>query len=553
VNITSGGHQAEFDRPVTVSEALHTLLPGENTPWLGAFKEGRVLELNSVLKHDAALTPITYAMEEGRRIYERSLRFVFLLAIRRCFPEARVRIEHSIGQGVYVELEHMRLTPSDVQFIEDEMRDIVRSDLPFHRHRWSRDEAIAYFSQSGDEDKARLLSYRPYDFFNVYELDGMYEYFYGAMLPSTGHTRVFRLLPRSPGLVGLLPDTANPAQPAAYMNAPKHMMTFRQSNYWCKVLGCSTVADLNGLIAQGGLRDFIRVNEAFHDKSLSEIAQDIMNRNARAIFIAGPSSSGKTTFANRLSIHLRVNGLKPMLISMDDFYLDRDKVALDEDGRPDLEALDALDVKYFKECVHQLLDGQVAMMPRFSFRTGKRKPELVPMTIAPNQPLIIEGIHGLNPALHEGFDRGILCLIYISQLTSLNLDYHNRIRTTDARLLRRIVRDYQFRSTRPEDTLGMWDSVRRGEERWIFPYQEEADIVFNSALHYELPILKTISYDILKQVPKTDPNYIKCSRILKILNYMLPVDLGVLDEIPPLSILREFIGGNTLYMGGAHT
>ena len=219
------------------------------------------------------------------------------------------------------------------------------------------------------------------------------------------------------------------------------------------------------------------------------------------------------------------------------------------DGR----ALDALDVKYFKECVHQLLDGQVAMMPRFSFRTGKRKPELVPMTIAPNQPLIIEGIHGLNPALHEGFDRGILCLIYISQLTSLNLDYHNRIRTTDARLLRRIVRDYQFRSTRPEDTLGMWDSVRRGEERWIFPYQEEADIVFNSALHYELPILKTISYDILKQVPKTDPNYIKCSRILKILNYMLPVDLGVLDEIPPLSILREFIGGNTLYMGGAHT
>ncbi len=552
MKITAGGREAVFESPVTVLEALRTLLPPDGPQVLGAYREGRVVELNSILKQDAALIPITYEVEEGRRIYERSLRFIFLLAVKRCFPDARVRIEHSIGQGVYVELEHMRLTPPDVQCIENEMRDIVQSDLPFHRHRWSRDEAIAYFSQSGDEDKAKLLSYRPYDFFNVYELDGMYEYFYGAMLPSTGYTNVFRLMPRSPGLVGLLPRTDNPSQVAPYLNVPKHMTTFRQSNYWCKVLGCSTVADLNGLIAQGGLRDFIRVNEAFHDKSLSEIAQDIMNRNARAIFIAGPSSSGKTTFANRLSIHLRVNGLKPLLISMDDFYIDRDKVPLEADGKPDLEALDALDVPYFKQCLHQLLDGQVAMMPRFSFRTGQRKPELVPMTVAPNQPLIIEGIHGLNPALHEGFDRSLLCMIYISQLTSLNLDYHNRIRTTDARLLRRIVRDYQFRSTRPEDTLAMWDSVRRGEEKWIFPYQEAADIVFNSALHYELPILKTISYDILRQVPQTDPNYIKCSRILKILNYMLPVDLEVLDEIPPLSILREFIGGNTLYLHPSH-
>ncbi|NLD52918.1 MAG: hypothetical protein GX650_08460 [Clostridiales bacterium] len=325
------------------------------------------------------------------------------------------------------------------------------------------------------------------------------------------------------------------------------MAAFAHSNYWCDVLGCSMAADLNDLIASGGFRDFIRVNEALHDKSLAELAQDIINRDARAIFIAGPSSSGKTTFANRLSIHLRVNGYRPMLISMDDFYRDRASLPLEADGRPDLEALDALDVPRFKQVLHSLLEGRETIMPRFNFITGQSENYPKPVRIDHMQPLIIEGIHGLNPALHEGFDPKVICRIYISLLTSLNLDTHNRIRTTDSRLLRRIVRDYQFRNTRPEDTLLMWDSVRRGEERWIFPYQEQADFVFNSALHYELPVLKTISYDILRQVPQDHPQYIKCNRLLKILNYMLPVDDSAISEIPPLSILREFIGGNTLY------
>ena len=552
MEITLQGNIVQFSAPLSLKEALQSLTPETASGILACFYKGSVLELTTMLNTSGELTPITYRDEEGRRIYERSLRFVFLLAVQRCFPHASARMEHSIGQGIYIELTQQRLAASDVLAIADAMRDIIAEDLPFVRQRWTKQQAITYFEQSNDPDKAQLLSYRPYDYFDVYTCGGMAEYFYGAMLPSTTYVPVFSLHPRAPGLIMLLPDKADPARPAPYLSAPKHMTAFAQSNYWCKVLGCSTTAQLNGLIANGGLRDLIRVNEAFHDKSLSEIAQDIINRGARAIFIAGPSSSGKTTFARRLSIHLRVNGLRPVILSMDDFYRDREALPLEADGKPDLESLDALDVDYFRICLHKLLNGQEALMPRFSFVTGSRETDLVPSRIDNSQPLIIEGIHGLNPELHMGIDPVLLCRVYISQLTSINLDNHNRIRTTDGRLLRRIVRDFKFRDTKPEETLEMWDSVRRGEEKWIFPYQEQADIVFNSALHYELPILKMMAYDMLRQVPKTHPDYIKCSRIIKILHYFLPVDKAILDEIPPLSILREFIGGNTLYLHPKH-
>ena len=538
----------DFPKPVTVLEVFQQLIPENWQSCLGAFQGGAVLELCSIVSKDAVLRPITYQNEEGRRIYERSLRFVFLLAVNRLFPDMQVIIQHSIGSGIYVEFEHMRLQLADLAALEQEMRYIVESDLSFHRHKWSREKAIEYFQSTGDLDKSKLLSYRPYNYFTIYELDGLYEYFYGAMLPSTGYTRVFDMRLHAPGLVALMPSVQNPSLPAEYVSLPKHMSTHRQSNYWIKVLNCSTAAELNALISSGGMREFIRVNEALHNNSLSDIAQDIYNRNARAIFIAGPSSSGKTTFANRLSIQLRVSGLNPIIISLDDFYIDREILPLETNGLPDLEALSALDVDYFQTCLGLLLNGQTAMMPRFNFHAKRREVELVPMRIESDQPLIIEGIHGLNPALHDNFDRKLICLVYISQLTSLNLDKHNRIRTTDARLLRRIVRDSQFRGTLPSETLAMWDNVRRGEENWIFPYQEEADIVFNSALHYELPVFRTIAYDLLRKVPKDDPNYIKCNRILKILNYLIPIDPSLMDEIPPLSILREFIGGNTLYL-----
>lgn len=536
-----------FDRPVTVAQALSQLLPAGHDKPLGAFCQGRVLELNSVLTQDATLRPITFHSEEGRRIYERSLRFILLLAVHRCYPDARVRIEHSIGFGLYLQLTGRRVVQADAKLIEDTMREIVAANLPFKRSRWSRQQAIDYFTRLGWTDKAALLSYRPYDYFNIYECGGLAEYFYGAMLPGTGDVPVFSLRYYPPGLILQMPAPSDPAHPAPYVSRPKHMSTFFESNYWCQILRCSNAADLNDLIATVQLREFIRVNEALHDKSLAEIADDILRMDARVIFLAGPSSSGKTTTANRLKIHLRVLGMRPVLISMDNFYLNRPDVPLDEQGKPDLESLYALDIDCFRQCIRDLLDGKTAQLPQYDFSTGMRKKETIPMHIDHNQMLIIEGIHGLNPVLHQGFDAGEICKFYLSELTCLNLDDHNRIRTTDARLLRRIVRDYQFRGTTPEETLAMWDSVRDGEEKWIFPYQEQADIVFNTALHYELPVLRRYAYDMLQRITPDNHNYFRANRLIKILNYFLPAPDEALQEIPPLSILREFIGGNTFY------
>ncbi len=551
MKITINGSEGTFDQPTTVRELIAALAPDALDTALGALSGGTVLELTQVVNEDIDMTTLSLSDEEGRRMYERSLRFVFLLAVKRSFPDAQVRFEHSLGQGIYVRVINHRLSLFEVLTIEEEMRHIIAQDEPFVRKRWSREQAIAYFTQNNSPDKARLLNYRPYSFFDVYEAGGMAEYFYGAMLPSTGHVRVFGLRPRSPGLVLLMPDRDDPSVAAPLMHAPKLMAMMAESSYWCDLFDCMNVADLNDLVSRAKLRDFIRVNEALHDKSMAGIAADIAEMGSRAIFIAGPSSSGKTTFANRLSIHLRVNGLSPVIISMDDFYRDRADVPLEADGMPDLEAISALDVDLLERSLMSLLAGEETMMPRFDFATASRDPVMRPMRITSAQPLIIEGIHGLNPALHVHFDPRLVCRIYISELTNLNLDNHNRIRTTDARLLRRIVRDYKFRKTTPERTLAMWPSVRRGEEKWIFPFQEQADFVFNSALHYELPILKTMSFEILKQVPQDSPYFVMCNRLLKILNYLLPVDMDILDEVPPLSILREFIGGNTFYLYGS--
>lgn len=544
MRITWLDREKEYDAPVTVLDVVGDLAPEMRDQVLACFSGGLALELNQTLKSDAVLYPITFQNEEGRRIYERSLRFVLLLAIRRRFPEYRVRIEFSLGFGVFLHLIDIDANEDIRDAVEKEMRAVVVEDLPFVREKWTREKAIRYFGEEGEEDKMRLLAYRPYDYFNVYLCGGMAEYFYGAMLPSTGYVPNFKLILNGDGLVLQMPSPADPLSPAPYIPRPKHFRTFAQSNEWCAILHCTNAADLNDLITSGELTEFIRVNEALHNKSLSDIASEIRDRASRVVFVAGPSSSGKTTFTNRLKIQLRVLGLSPVMISLDDFYLDRDKIPLEADGLPDLEALTALDVPLLNECLEKLVAGETVMMPRFDFKTGKRA-AFAPLRVSPDQPLLIEGIHGLNPALSKGMQD--VFHVYISELTCLNLDNHNRIRTTDARLLRRIVRDYQFRNTPAEDTLAMWNSVRRGEEKWIFPYQENADVVFNSALHYELPVLKGLAYDLLKCIPPENPHYLASRRLLKILHYMLPAPEEALREIPPLSILREFIGGCTLY------
>ena len=505
---------------------------------LGIRVGGNTLPLTALPVSGENAAALTLEDLEGRMIYERSLRFIFLLAVHRLYPTRRVRIEHSLGNGVYCEVrgDKKALTSAEVAAIKREMRAIVSADLPFVCHTLSKREAIAYFEKNGEMDKVELLKYRPYNTFTLYQLGEMMEYFYGVMAPSSGAIDVFDLSLYLPGLVLQLPDPAHPETASPVRQLPKLTGVFAESARWNSILGCSNAADLNALTQTGRLREFIRINEALHEKSISRIADTFAASGARVILIAGPSSSGKTTFANRLYIALRVLGLRPNAISLDDYYLNRDLIPVDENGQRDFERLDTLDVPLFNDHLVRLLQGETVDAPLFDFPNGRRSDKTHTIHVDADQPIIIEGIHGLNDELTRDIARNLKFKIYISALTSLNLDDHNRIRTTEARLLRRMVRDHHFRGTPPEQTMEMWPSVRRGEEKYIFPYQEDADVMFNSSLVYEIAILKKYVYPMLIKLTPDSPHYTMAHRLLKFLNYFQPADVE--DEIPLNSILR---------------
>ncbi|MBQ4580897.1 MAG: nucleoside kinase [Clostridia bacterium] len=546
MNITCNNITKELEAGMSVMQCL-LALSADTAGVLAVQQGGRVLELTDVLTRDGEIRPLTLQDEEGRRIYERSLRFVLLLAFRRVMPGQRVRIEYSVGGGLFLHTPGRELSAADADAIRAEMHRIVDSDLPFDKREWSLDDAIAYFEADGQTDKVALLKRRPVPFFNMYQCGDMHEYFYGAMAPSTGYVRSFGVqhMPGR-GLAILTADPENPGQHLAYIDRPKHLRVFDQSARWCAILGVQNAPDIHELLENKQLRAFIRVNEALHDKAIAEIADTIAQKGRRIIMIAGPSSSGKTTTTGRLAVHLRVLGLQPVMISLDDYYRNRADLPREADGSIDLEALHTIDVPLFREHMQRLLNGETVEIPRYSFHTGSRMEKGVPLTLKPGQPVLVEGIHGLNPALVEGIDDSVIHRIFVSALTCINLDDHNRIRTTDVRLLRRIVRDNQFRSTPPEETLAMWPSVRRGEETWIFPHQERADSMFNTALHYELPVLGHYAYRLLKAIPPESPHYLTARRLVKMLNYFPDVPEDVLDEVPPLSLLREFVGGCTI-------
>ncbi len=546
MKLCCGNQLISAERGMTVMECLQALAV-DMQGVLAIRQGGRVLELTDVITREGEIHPLTLQDEEGRRIYERSLRFVAVLAFRRLMPGQQVRIEYSVGGGVFLHTPGRELTAEDAEAIRAEMQRITEADLPFDKREWSLDDAIAYFREDGQPDKVALLNRRPVPFINLYECGDMWDYFYGAMAPSTGYVRVFgvRHLPGR-GIAILTADPENPAQHAAYIDRPKHMRVFQQSEKWCAILGVQNAPDIHRLLEMKKFRAFIRVNEALHDKAIADIAQTIADRGSCLIMIAGPSSSGKTTTTGRLAIHLRVLGMEPVMISLDDYYINRDQLPKEPDGSVDLEALHTIDVPLFREHMQRLMDGETVEIPRYSFHTGNRMEQGVPLTLAPGQPVLVEGIHGLNPALVEGIDEGLIHRIFVSALTCINLDDHNRIRTTDVRLLRRIVRDNQFRSTPPEETLAMWPSVRKGEETWIFPHQERADSMINTALHYELPVLGHYAYALLKAIPPESPHYLTARRLVKMLNYFPDISEDVLDEVPPLSLLREFIGGCTI-------
>ncbi|MBP3636404.1 MAG: nucleoside kinase [Clostridia bacterium] len=527
---------------MTVQECLNT----NDRHILAAMCGGQVLELNEPAPADAQLHLLTLAHDEGRRIYERSLRFVLLMALRRLYPGQQVRIEYSAGHGVYVRLPGMEVTAACLADIERVMRELVQADLPFEKKTWQLDDAIRYFEEDGQSDKVALLRLRPYSFFRMYCCGGMWEYFYGAMVPSTGYVPAFALEPQPNGFVLMLPTADAPDAPAAYIHRPKHLQVFGQSARWCEILGVVNAADVAELMARKRMRAFIRVNEALHDKAIASIADSIVTGGKRIVLVAGPSSSGKTTFTGRLGVHLQVLGRRAVQISLDNYYRNRSELPREADGTVDLEALHTIDVPLLRTHLAALLRGEEVEVPRFDFVTSSRVAQGVPLRLGEQDIVMLEGIHGLNPALYEGLPMEMIHRVFVSALTCINLDDHNRIRTTDVRLLRRIVRDNQFRGTLPEETLAMWNSVRQGEEKWIFPYQEQADSVFNTALHYELPILKHFASELLEAIPPESPQYLMARRLCKTLHYFPAIDPEILDEIPPLSLLREFIGGSTM-------
>ena len=542
--IRSMNNQKEFPEGTTVRNCLKAL-DAFPRGTLAALSGGVVIELNDPLRRDCALTPLTLEHEEGRRIYERSLRFVMLLALRHLYPYQQVRIEYSVGYGVFVRLPGIELHRQDIVRIENEMHRIVDLDLVFTRKQWTKEDAIRYFSEEKQPDKVELLKRRPVPTFTMYSIDGMWEYFYGAMTVSTGYVPVFTLFELRGGFVLQLPAGSDFDHAAPYIYRPKHLEVFHQSARWCEVLGVTNVSDVSRMIEENRLRNFIRVNEALHETAIDEIAKKIHEQNKHVALVAGPSASGKTTFAARLSVHLQMYGHPSRRISMDDFFINREELPVQLDGTRDFETIEALDIKLLADTISGLLNGEEVFMPGYDFESGEKDWLTPPTKLEPGEIIILEGIHGLNPKIVDQLPADEIYRIFASALTCLNLDDHNRIRTTDVRLLRRIVRDKQFRGYLPEETLALWPGVRRGEEKYIFAYQENADSMFNTALHYELPILKLYAYDMLKEVPPDSPNYLLARRLIKALNYLPDVDESLLDEIPPLSLLREFIGGCT--------
>lgn len=488
---------------------------------------------------------LRYADEAGRECYLRTAWFVIFLALRQLWPEATAKMNCTLGASIYMEVNGAE--NFSVSRLKDKIRELVKRDIPLIRRRVSRQEAIERYLRDNQPDKARLLSWRTWDYFDEYYYGDFADYYYGEMMPSTGYLMVWDVFAADGGFVFVYPDDRNPDTLSKVPSMPNFFSVFSEGERWCSLMECETVADLNDLVDTGRIRELIRVNEALHEKRYSQVADMVCQRGAKAVMLAGPSSSGKTTSANRLATQLRVHGKKPILMSLDDYYIDRDKIAPGPDGKLDLEHINTIDCDLFRQDLAKLLSGKEIELPTFNFLTGRREWRGQKMKLGNDSVIIVEGLHGLNPAMMpEGVEHHLIFRLYVSPLLPLNLDNHNRIPTSYLRLLRRIVRDYETRGSSVQRTLSMWDSVRSGERKWIFPYQENADVIFNSSTLYELAVLKKHIFPLLTAVEPEDDCYEQVRAIVKILNYVQEADVD--DEIPPTSLVREFIGGNSFYM-----
>ncbi|WP_300277713.1 nucleoside kinase [Peptacetobacter sp.] len=510
-----------------------------------ALKGNKLCDLYEKVYNGEEIELLDFYNEDGARVYFRGLSFVFITACRKLFEKAKVTVEHSLSNGMYYTIDIGReLTDKDIENIKSKMRNIISADCPIKKVEINKMEIGQIFRILGRIDKAELIEKKDEDKAKIYECEGYIDHFYGMMPPSTKYTDVFDIVKYKKGVVLMGPSSEDASVPEKFVDQPKLSNIYDESEEWATKLGVMNVIDLNRIIEQGNYGEVIRIVEALHEKKISQIADMIKERGSKVILIAAPSSSGKTSFAHRLSIQMKVSGVKSRAISLDDYFIEREHTPKKEDGSYDYESIKAIDVEKFNEDMNILLNGGEIEKIKYDFKTGKRIFTGEKLSIKENESIIIEGIHGLNPELTKHIDNEKKFRIYISALTQINLDSHNRIPTTDLRLVRRIVRDFNFRGYSAEETIKSWKNVREGERENIFPYQEEADVMFNSACVYELSVLKKFVDPLLKEVNIESKEYLEAARILSFMQYFANIEDT--SDIPSTSIIREFIGGSKI-------
>ena len=540
------GVTKEYQLGTSLLEISNDLKVKSENRICGAVANNQVRELSFCVVKPKQVEFFDITHPDGNRLYIRSLIFLFYAAMKNVFPNAGIRIQNSISNGYFFELNGFErvVTDSDVLAITHEMKSLINKDIPFIKKEMLTTDAVELLKQQGLNDKALLFEQRGSLYSSLYFLNDLANYFYGHLLPSTGYITNFGLIPYYNGLLLQTPKSKNIEKLHKLTERKKLFGIFQEQKEWAEILNVSTIGKLNRFTIKKLGGEVIKVSEALHEKKIAEIANMIHARNGdlKIVLVSGPSASGKTTFTKRLGVQLIVNGLRPIQISLDDYFVDREHTPVDEFGEYDFEALEAIDVEFFNQQLNDLLDGKEIDLPTFDFQTGQRKFTGKKLRLRQGDILLVEGIHGMNPGLLPHIDKKFTFNIFISALTQISFDRHTHISTADNRLLRRLIRDNNYRGYPAWETIKRWPSVRRGEEKNIFPHQENADVMFNSATLYELAVLKKYAEPILKQVAENQPEYVEAIRLLRFLSWFKQIDDA---EIPPTSLLREFLGGSS--------
>ena len=547
----------EFPLGTSLQDMAEVICPGKTI--LAALVDNQLKELSYSTIAPHLVNFIGYDHAEGRRTYIRSLCFVLQKAVRELYPENILVIDYSLPSGLYCEIrekevEHdgrpkvREITDEEISSISDRMKEIVAADLPFSKAKLTMDDALALFEANGQPEKVNLVHSLGRILYSVYYLDGLADTFHGPLVPSTGCLKTFDLVAFSSGFCLQYPLDGNSGNVLPMKRQSRIAAALKEHSDWCAIMGVKSVGALNKVVHSGDIVDLINLSEALHERKYAEIANMIYARkdNVKIVFIAGPSSSGKTSTSKRLAIQCRILGLNPKVIELDNYFVDREHTPKDENGEYDFEALGAMDLRFLGQQLNDLLEGKEVKIPKFNFKTGQRQFDGHMMRLEEKDILIMEGIHALNPAMIPDVDQSKVFRVYASALTSLSVDENNNISTADNRLMRRMIRDNRTRGLVPEETIMRWASVRRGENRNIFPFQENADAIFNSAHIFELPVLKYYAEPLLRRILPSSPAYTEATRILKFLSYIIELSPAEIAAIPPTSILREFIGGQTL-------